>query len=103
MKTDIGELQLTIEREKWQRYERKCGAATASTPDAKRLEQTWAELTQGKVSKEPSSKLATVAERKPGERLAEAIAFNAALRKLKAGHAGQASEAHKLPPFITYG
>ena len=79
--------------------------AAGSTPEAKRLEQTWKDLElAGRVSTETVPQVATPAE--DGPVLREAKQFAEALRRVRQGDVGEAlapNGNHKLPSHIVYG
>lgn len=92
----VEDLQLTIEREKWARYE-AAQTGNRATSKAAKLQK----IVDDYQARNPDG-VPEVQKDEPGPVLREAMAFAEALRKLRAGQAIEAMspEVHKLAPFV---
>lgn len=105
---NTAELQLKIEREKWDRFHAAQAAGKADNPALRRLAENWASLlAAGKVS-ETTSHVAAPSEDGPVMRKAKAWAaelrqarVTEAMRQATGAGVGEAT--HKLPPHTVYG
>ena len=92
----VKDLQLTIEREKWPRYEAAQTGNTAASKAAK-----LQKIVDDYQARNPDG-VPEVSKDQPGPVLREAMKFAEALRKLRAGQSAQAMspDVHKLAPFV---